>query len=120
MMERTFEIDGAKLTVHSATVRSRITRDVLISTLAGRNPGQAVEVVMFADLVAQTTLDGGDLFGWALPSASDTEDVLQASFDAWLALPASVYDDWQRAIRLVDVPRLPELDEEKKAPSSTE
>lgn len=119
-MERTFEIDGCTLTVRSATVGSRITRDVLIGSLAGRLSGRAYPVVMFADMIAQTTVEGGDLNGWTPPTMNDDDETIATSFEAWLELPAPVYDAWQTALRAVDAPRPEALDAEKKANSSTE
>jgi hypothetical protein len=120
MNERTFEIDGCTLTVRSATVGSRITRDVLIGSLAGRLSSRAYPVVIFADMVAQTTIQAGDLDGWLPPSINDPDDVIAESYDAFLHLPGHVYDIWLAALRGVDAPQPETLDDEKKVVSLTE
>lgn len=117
-MEHTFEVDGCQMTVHSATVGSRIIRDVLIGSLAGQLSGRVYPVIMFADMVSQTSIDGGDLNGWTPPTMNDPAETVVESFQAWLELPGSVYDAWQSAMRAVDAPRPEALDDEKKATSS--
>jgi hypothetical protein len=111
-MSQSFSLNGATITTKEPTIRDAIFRARVFLTLNERYPGESGTCMVFANAVSQSTMTG-DIDGWTLPAPTATDDELAASFEAWLELPAAVYNGWP--VAQSGVPS--EDDAEKKAKS---
>lgn len=99
MIERTITHGAITVTVKRATVRARLTRDVLISRLHRLGIGDAFANWQFANAAAQSTVTG---MLW-VDAATDGDD-LRAAYEAWLDSDAILFDEWQKALDIVNAP----------------
>ena len=102
---RKFSYNGAAVTVSPANILTVFKRKMILRKLgleSIENEAELDALLNFAYLNAQSEIEGTFGFEWADANASSEE--LKATFQAWLALPADVGEQWIAEINAVDEP----------------
>lgn len=99
MTERTFTYRDITVVIHRAKVRDRLVRDTVLGKLQRDGIGDAPSRFAFATAVAQSTVTG---MQWVDASA-DAEE-LKAAFNRWLDMDGALYDEWDHALYVVNLP----------------
>ena len=105
MLKKTFEFNGAKITVRRGKVRDRLMVNATIGKLGldTEDLGDYTAKRFFARLIAQAQVVEGDL-GFVFPTLADSEEALAASFEDFMELDGGLYDELEQALYEVDRP----------------
>jgi hypothetical protein len=104
MLTKDIEWNGAVITLRRAKIRDRL----LVNSIVGKLGIDTEDVAdfaakrFFARLITQGQVEG-DL-GYALPAVADSEEDLQAAYEAFLDLDAGLYDSLEQGLYEVDRP----------------
>ena len=101
MLTKTVEWDGAVITLRRAKIRDRLLVNSIVGKL-GIDIEDFAAKRLFARLITQAQIDG-DL-GYTLPALADSEEDLRASYENFLDLDGSLYDDLEQGLFEVDKP----------------
>lgn len=106
MHSKTFQFNGATITVAPETGAAYIDRQIAQNTLGVFKPDADMRTVnyrlQFAAVYAQSAIEGHLGFEW--PTDPFDEDTMLAACDAWLALPGNVVAQWLTAINTANIP----------------
>ncbi len=104
MLKTTVEWNGAKIVLRRAKIRDRLLVNSIVNKLGidTEDIGDFAAKRFFARLVTQAQIDG-DL-GFVLPAIADSEEVMRASYDAFLDLDGGLYDELEQGLYEVDRP----------------
>lgn len=98
MQTATFTYNGARGHVRAATIRDQLAIDILSNRLGrGASHLDRWGHQEFARFVQLTDTLEGDI-GFALPAPDASANELQAGYEAWLALPGDLLNEWRNAL----------------------